>query len=84
MEWGDRKRGKEKGNGGGVGVGESIWEEEDKYQFRNSDKGEKELVYIPGKKTWADPKVGTLVSGKGATGRAMASGKDTAPQGPFP
>ena len=46
----------------------SIWEEEDKYQFRNSDKGEQELVYIPGKKTWADPKVGTLVSGKGETG----------------
>lgn len=44
---GDRKWGKEKGNGGGVGVGESIWEEEDKHQFRNSDRGEQELVYIP-------------------------------------
>lgn len=30
--------GKRERGGGGVGVGESIWEEEDKYQFRNSDK----------------------------------------------
>ena len=69
--------------GVGLGWGKAFGRKKTNTSSEIQTKVSRSWSISPGKKTWAEPKVGTLVSGKGATGRAMASGQDTAPQGPF-